>query len=386
MTMKVDELKLEDILVVRNYPSVFSKDLSGLPPSCEVEFRIDLVLEAMLVAKSPYRLAPMKMQELSNQLKELQDKGFIRPSSSPWGAHVLFVKKKEGSFRMCIDYRELNKLTIKNRYPLPRIDDLLDQLQGSRYGHFEFTIMPFGLTNALASKEEHEVHLKLILELLEKEKLRFIINFPKIAKPLTLLTQKDKKFEWGDEQENAFQTLKDMLYVAPFLGLPERADDFVSEAFKDVNTPAKMLQGLDKQFERKEDGSLYFVERIWVPAYGNLRTLVINEAHVIKYYQVFDCSKVKAEHYKPSRLLQQPDILEWKWENITMDFIVKLPRTSSEHNVMWVIVDRLAKSTHFLAIREDYKWKDDMCMDNANITRKWSKPDKHRHEMKKSVQ
>ncbi|GJY11637.1 putative reverse transcriptase domain-containing protein [Tanacetum coccineum] len=77
------------------------------------------------------------------------------------------------------------------------------------------------------SKEEHEVHLKLILELLEKEKLRFIINFPKIAKPLTLLTQKDKKFEWGDEQENAFQTLKDMLYVAPILALPKRADDFV---------------------------------------------------------------------------------------------------------------------------------------------------------------
>ncbi|GJX80917.1 hypothetical protein Tco_0329066 [Tanacetum coccineum] len=173
MTMKVDELKLEDVPVVRNYPGMFSKDLSGLPPSCEVKFRIDLIPGAMLVTKSPYRLAPTEMQELSNQLKELQDKGFIRPSSSPWGAPVLFVKKKDGSFRMCIDYRELNKLTIKNRYPLPGTDDLFDQLQGSRirYGHFEFTIMPFGLTNAPASKEEHEVHLKLILELLEKEKL-----------------------------------------------------------------------------------------------------------------------------------------------------------------------------------------------------------------------
>ncbi|GKC16866.1 putative nucleotidyltransferase, ribonuclease H [Tanacetum coccineum] len=258
---------------------------------------------------------------------------------------VLFVKKKDGSFRMCIDYRELNKLTVKNRYPLPRIDDLFDQLQGSRYflkidlrsgyhqlrvreedipktafrtryGHFEFTVMPFGLTNAPAvfmdlmnrvcrpyldkfvivfiddiliyskSKEEHEVHLKLILELLEKEKLfgkfskcefwlqevhflghvvnsegihvdpskieavknwkppkspteicsflglagyyrRFIVNFSKIAKPLTLLTQKNKKFEWGDEQENAFRTLKDMLCDAPILALPEGTDDFV---------------------------------------------------------------------------------------------------------------------------------------------------------------
>ncbi|GJS26644.1 putative nucleotidyltransferase, ribonuclease H [Tanacetum coccineum] len=315
--MKVNESKLEDIPVVREFLGVFQEELSGLPPSREVEFRIDLIPGVVPVAKSPYRLAPTKMQELSNQLKELQEKGFIRPRSSPWGAPVLFVKKKDGSFRMCIDYRELNKLTIKNRYHLPRIDDLFDQLQGARYfskidlrsgyhqlrvreedipktafrtryEHFEFTVMPFGLTNAPAifvdlmnrvckpyldkfvivfiddiliysrSKEEHEVHLKLILELLEKDKLfgkfskcefwiqevhflghvvnseglagyyrRFIVNFLKIAKPLSLLTQKNKKFEWGDEQEIAFQTLKDMLCDAPILALPEGADDFV---------------------------------------------------------------------------------------------------------------------------------------------------------------
>nr|GFB50923.1 putative reverse transcriptase domain-containing protein [Tanacetum cinerariifolium] len=132
-TMKVNESKLEDIPVIREFPDVFSEDLSGLPPSREIEFRVDLIHGDMSAAKSPYRLAPTKMQELANQLKELQDKGFIRPSSSPWGAPVLFVKKKVGSFRMCIDYRELNKLTIKNRYPLPMIDDLFDQLQGSRY-------------------------------------------------------------------------------------------------------------------------------------------------------------------------------------------------------------------------------------------------------------
>ncbi|GJU83637.1 putative reverse transcriptase domain-containing protein [Tanacetum coccineum] len=132
-TMKVNEPKLKDIPVVRDFPGVFPKELSGLPPSREVEFCIDLIPEAMPVAKLPYRLAPTKMQELFNQLKELQDKGFIRPSSSPWGAPVLFVKNKDGSSHMCIDYRELNKLTIKNRYPLPRIDDLFDQLQGSLY-------------------------------------------------------------------------------------------------------------------------------------------------------------------------------------------------------------------------------------------------------------
>nr|GFD25110.1 putative reverse transcriptase domain-containing protein [Tanacetum cinerariifolium] len=96
-----------------------------------VEFRIDFILGATPVARAPYRLAPSELKELSEQLKELSEKGFIRPSSSPWGSPVLFVKKKDGSFCMCIDYRELNKLTIKNKYTLPRIDDLFDQLQGS---------------------------------------------------------------------------------------------------------------------------------------------------------------------------------------------------------------------------------------------------------------
>ncbi|GKF64076.1 putative reverse transcriptase domain-containing protein, partial [Tanacetum coccineum] len=106
-------------------------DLPGLPPTRQVEFQIDLIPGAAPVARTRYRLAPSELKEVSEQLKELSDKGFIRPSSSPYGAPVLFVKKKDRSFRMCIDYRELNKLTVKNHYPLPRIDDLFDQLQGS---------------------------------------------------------------------------------------------------------------------------------------------------------------------------------------------------------------------------------------------------------------
>ncbi|GJW18602.1 putative reverse transcriptase domain-containing protein [Tanacetum coccineum] len=213
-----------------DFPEAFPDDLSGLPPIRVIDFWIESIPRATPVAKSPYRLAPFELEELSGQLKELQYKGFIRPSLSPWGAPVLFVKKKDGSFRMCIDYRELNKLTVKNRYPLPRIDDLFDQLQGSqffskidlrsgyhqlrvheddipktafrtRYGHFEFTVMPFGLTNAPAifmdlmnrvcrpyldkfvivfidniliyskTQEEHVEHLRLVLGLLKKEKL-----------------------------------------------------------------------------------------------------------------------------------------------------------------------------------------------------------------------
>ncbi|KAD5318292.1 hypothetical protein E3N88_18238 [Mikania micrantha] len=194
------------------------------------DFRIDLIPGVTPVAKSPYRLASSEMQELSNLLQELLDKGFIQLSSSPWGASVLFVKTKDGTFRMCIDYRELNKLTIKNRYPLPRIDDLFDQLQGAQcfskidmrlgyhqlriqeedipktafrtqYGHYEFMVTPFGLTNAPSvimdlmnwvckpypdqfvivfiddiliysrNKKEHEQHLKTVLELLKEERL-----------------------------------------------------------------------------------------------------------------------------------------------------------------------------------------------------------------------
>ncbi|KAI3717828.1 hypothetical protein L1987_69691 [Smallanthus sonchifolius] len=227
---KGKDKSLQDIPVIKDYPEVFPEDLPGLPPIRQVEFCIDLVPGANPMAKSPYRLAPSEMQELSSQLRELSDKGFIRPSVSPWGAPVLFVKKKDGSFRMCIDYRELNKLTVKNRYPLPRIDDLFDQLQGStyfskidlrsgyhqlrvlesdipmtafriRYGHYEFMVMPFGLTNAPAvfmdlmnrvckpyldkfvivfiddiliyskSKAEHEEHLRLVLDLSKKEQL-----------------------------------------------------------------------------------------------------------------------------------------------------------------------------------------------------------------------
>ncbi|GKA25996.1 hypothetical protein Tco_0712105 [Tanacetum coccineum] len=126
------EKQLKDVPIIREFSEVFQDDLPGLPPARQVEFQIDLVPGAAPVARTPYRLAPAELQELSTQLQELFDKGFIRPSSSPWGAPVLFVKKKDGSFGMCIDYRELNKLTVKNRYPLPRNDDLFDQFQGSR--------------------------------------------------------------------------------------------------------------------------------------------------------------------------------------------------------------------------------------------------------------
>nr|GEX42038.1 putative reverse transcriptase domain-containing protein [Tanacetum cinerariifolium] len=125
---KSKERRLEDVPIVQDFLEVFPEDLPGIPPTRQVEFQINLIPGAAPMSRAPYRLAPSEMKELSDQLKELSDKGFIRPSSSPWGSPVLFVKKKDGSFRMCIDYQELNKLTMKNRYPLLRIDNLSDQL------------------------------------------------------------------------------------------------------------------------------------------------------------------------------------------------------------------------------------------------------------------
>ena len=118
----------QSVPIVREFPKVFPDDLPGIPPEREIDFGIDLIPDTRSISIPPYRMAPAELKELKEQLKDLIDKGFIRPSISPWGALVLFVRKKDGSHRMCIDYRQLNKITIKNKYPLRRIDDLFDQL------------------------------------------------------------------------------------------------------------------------------------------------------------------------------------------------------------------------------------------------------------------
>nr|GEX08455.1 putative reverse transcriptase domain-containing protein [Tanacetum cinerariifolium] len=235
--------------------TVKCEDLPRLPPTRQVEFQIKLVPGVAPVARAPYRLASSELQELSTQLQELSNKGFIRPSSSPWGAPVLFVLKKDGSFRICIDYRELNKLTLKNWFGYHQLrvrdEDIPKMAFRTRYGHYEFQLMPFGLTNTPASKEKHAEHLKLILELLTKEELydkflkcdflavkglagynrRFIEGFSKITKPMTKLTQKNVKFDWSEKAEAAFQLLKKKM-VGAILMEKEKVIAYASRQLK----------------------------------------------------------------------------------------------------------------------------------------------------------
>ncbi|GJW22115.1 reverse transcriptase domain-containing protein [Tanacetum coccineum] len=504
MSVKASDKKQEEIVVFRDFPEVFPDDLSGLPPIREIEFWIELTPGATPVAKSPYRLAPSELEELSGQLKELQDK-------------------------------ELNKLTVKNRYLLPKIDDLFDQLQGPQffskielrpryhqlrvheddisktafrtcYGHFEFTVMPFD--DILIYSKTQEEHLREVqflghvingngihvdpskIEVVKNWKSlrtptevrsflglagyyrRFIENFSKIAKSLTILTQKTlpdgsedfvvycdasgiglccvlmqrgKVIAYASRQlkihENNYTTHDLEFWVAVCVALnlehylygtksviytdirvfsislvrkklndadsiadrvvisdydceiryhPGKANvvaDALSrkERKEAMDESAGLQKGLDEIIELRNDGALYYLDRIWVPLKGDVRTLIKDKAHKSKYsvhpgadkmyYDLRDrywwpgmkkdiaeyvsrcltCLKVKAKHQRPSGLLQQPEIPIWKWEGIAMDFVTKLPRTSSGHDTIWVIMDRLTKSAHFLPIREDYK-------------------------------
>ncbi|KAK4388583.1 Retrovirus-related Pol polyprotein from transposon.6 [Sesamum angolense] len=312
---------VSDVPVVREFPNVFPEELPGLPPHREVDFEIDTIPRAAPISISPYRMAPLELKELKKQLEELLDKGFIRPSISRWGAPVLFVKKKDWSMRLCVDYRQLNRITIKNKYPLPRIDDLLDQLKGAtvfskidlrsgyrqlrveegsipktafrtRYDHYEFVVMPFGLTNAPAafmslmnktlqpfldqfiivfiddiliyssSREEHEQHVRTILQILREKQLYAKFNkcefwmeeiaflghvvlkeedFSVVAKPLTNLLKTNAPFNWNDKCAQSFEELKKRLTSVPILALPSRDGGYVLRPHE-MNYPTHDLE------------------------------------------------------------------------------------------------------------------------------------------------
>ncbi|GJT38080.1 putative reverse transcriptase domain-containing protein [Tanacetum coccineum] len=303
--------RLETYQSFEIFHEVFPEDLPGLPPTRQVEFQIDLVPSVALVARSPYRLAPSEMKELSKQLQELSDKGFIRPS-------IL----------------DLGSSSLKNRYPLPRIDDLFDQLQGfSVYSKIDLR------------SGYHQLRVTAFRTRDDK------------------LLRRKSRLEWSDKQEAAFQTLKNKLCSTPILPLPQGAENFIVycdashkglgvvlmqnektkaqklENFKNEDVGGMIRRDITKEkLEPHADGTLCLNGRSWLPCYGDLRTVIMHE--------------VKAEHQRPSRLLVQPEIPQWKWDNITMDFVTKLPKSSQGHDTIWVIVDRLTKSAMFTPMRE----------------------------------
>ncbi|GJX46739.1 hypothetical protein Tco_0271929 [Tanacetum coccineum] len=274
--IKADEKRLDDIHTVPDY--------LRSPPVREIEFSIDLILGALPVVKSPYRLAPSEMQELSNQLKELQEKGFIRPSNHPWGAPVLFVKKKDSALRMCIDYRELNKLTIKNRYPLPRIDDLFDQLQGGGIRKlkldeartYNISVIPgmirdksrasetFRITSAARNSrmEMGEDNNGILVTKLPKSSSGYDaiwVVVDRLTKSLDFLAifLEDYKTEKLARSERTIQTIEDMLraYVMDFGG------SWDTHLSLDVKTAEAKEEFLSKSLLELRQGAEYTWER-----------------------------------------------------------------------------------------------------------------------------
>jgi hypothetical protein len=461
MVCSIEARTVEEVPVVCEYPDVFPEDLPGMPPDRDLEFIIDLMPGTAPIAKRPYRMAANELEELKKQLRELQEKGYIRPSSSPWGSPVLFVKKKDGSLRMCIDYRSLNEVTIKNKYPLPRIDDLFDQLKGAkyfskidlrsgyyqlkirlsdipktafvtRYGQYEFTVMPFGLTNAPAyfmnlmnkvfmeeldkfvvvfiddiliyskSAEEHEQHLRVILNKLRAHELyakfskcefwlqevaflghiisadgvkvdpekvkavsewkqpmnvteirsflglaeyyrRFIEGFSKIARPMTALTQKGKEFKWTEACERSFQELKTRLTTAPVLTLPDIHKDFV--VYCDASR-----QGLgcvlmqDKRVVAYASRQLKKHEENY-PTHDLELAAVVHALKIWRHYLIGNKCEIFTDHKSLKYIFTQPDLnlRQRRWLELIKDYDLSVQYHPGKGNA---VADALSRKSY----------------------------------------
>nr|ABA97250.1 retrotransposon protein, putative, Ty3-gypsy subclass [Oryza sativa Japonica Group] len=464
-TVEKNLRKLEDIPIVCEYPEVFPEDLTTMPPKREIEFRIDLAPGTAPIYKRPYRMAANELAEVKKQVDEQLQKGYIRPSTSPWGAPVIFVEKKDKTKRMCVDYRALNEVTIKNKYPLPRIDDLFDQLKGAklfskidlrsgyhqlrireedipktafttRYGLYECTVMSFGLTNAPAffmnlmnkvfmefldkfvvvfiddiliyskSEEEHEQHLRLVLEKLKEHQLyakfikcdfwltevkflghvitaqgvavdpsnvesvtkwtppktvsqirsflglagyyrRFIENFSRIARPMTQLLKKDEKFKWTAECDKSFEELKKKLVSAPVLILPDQMKDF--QVYCDASR-----HGLGCVL-MQEGRVVAYASRQLRPHKGNYPThdlelaAVVHALKIWRHYLIGNRCEVYTDHKSLKYIFTQPDLnlRQRRWLELIKDYDMSIHYHPGKANV---VADALSRKSYCTAL------------------------------------
>ncbi|KAG8503264.1 hypothetical protein CXB51_001221 [Gossypium anomalum] len=476
---KESKKRLESVPVVCEYSDVFLEELPGLPPVREVEFGIELVPGTTLISIAPYRMAPMKLKELKTQLQELTDRGFARPSFSPWGAPVLFVKKKDGTMRLCIDYRQLNKVTIKNKYPLPRIYDLFDQLKGaSVFSKIDLRSVVFIDDILVYSRNEtdHAEHLRLVLQILRNKQLyakfskcefwlrevSFLgyvvsasgirVDSGKISaildwKPPRNIMEVRSFLGLTEECQKSFDQLKTYLTEAPVLVQPESGKEFVIysdasllglgcvlmqegrvvayasrqlkpheknypthdlelaaivfalkiwrhylfgerrwlELLKDyelvidyhpgkanvvadalsrkslsalramnkvddelIAKRAECASNAESEFQIDDNDCLRFISRLRVPRNSELISMILSEA------QMFDMST--SESGTPSTFGITSADHDTRMEvGLSHDgFCIGLPLLSSKKDAIWVVVDRLAKSAHFIPVRTDY--------------------------------
>ncbi|GJW95452.1 putative reverse transcriptase domain-containing protein [Tanacetum coccineum] len=406
---KPKEKRSEDVPVIRDFPEVFPDDLPRLPPPKQVEFRIDLISGAAPIACAPYRLSPSEMRELSEQLidglfDQLQGSSVYSKIDLRSGCHQLRIKEEDipiTAFRIRYGHFEFQVMPFVLTNSPAVFMDLMNRVCKPYLDKFVIVFIDDILVYS-KDEEEHGKHLKTILELLKKERL--YAKFSKYDFWLDLV----QFLGHGKEEEEAFQALKQKLYSASILALPKGTEDFTVYCDASLKGYGSVLMQREKviayasrQLKVHEEnytthdlelGAFFFAQR-WIellrdydceicyhPGKANdvanalsqkernrplrVRALMMTvhndlpkqtlkaQKETIKRKNCLTCAKVKAEHQKPYGLLQQPEIFVWKWESITMDFVRGLPKTPSGYDTIWVIVDRLTKSAHFLPMKK----------------------------------
>eukprot|EP00253_Pinus_taeda_P028202 PITA_28202 len=471
---KNKENPLEHLPVIKEFADVFPEEIPGLPPKRDIDFTIELIPGAAPVSRTPYRMSIPELTELKMQLQELLDNNYIRPSVSPWGAPVLFVRKKDGTLRMCIDYRQLNKLTIKNKYPLPRIDEIFDQVKGAkvfskidlrsgyhqirikdediaktafrtRYGHYEFVVLPFGLTNAPAtfmclmnsvfhqfldkfvlifiddiliysrSKEEHEEHLRMVLQTLwehqlyaklskcdfykeeiqylghviskegiavDPEKIKTILEWPvpkdvadirsfmglagyyrrfveglsRVAYPITS-SKKGRSFKWSSECQQSFEKLKQLLTSAPVLSIADPNKDYVvcTDASGEGVGGVLMQEGRVIAYESrklKEHEQKY-------SAYDLELAAVIHALKMWRHYLLGRKFLLLTDHHSLTNYFSQPTLnaRQARWADFLSGFDFDIKHLKGKENR---VADALSRKVHCLYEITFSKWENSL--------------------------